>query len=191
SAAPPHSRAAPGPQPFGDALLGQPGVWPWSRPLSRGLFSPVLGAAGPAGPFVARAVVILVLAATTYIVFRIGERLLGRGMGAVAGALFASHAVTKFLMAWASGFQDVLATALTLGSLFAYLESRRAWSLLLAALAPFAKETGFIAAPLVLGYAALCEGERRPRRWMAGQIAVAVTAVLVHLAVRATWSNLA
>jgi len=178
-------------QPFWELLLGQHGVWPWYRPLSRELFFSVLAAAGPAGPLLARSVLLLALGATAYALYRLGERLLGRGAGAVAAAVFATHAVTKFLLAWASGFQDVLATALTLGALVAYVDSRMRWALALAALAPFAKETGFIAGPLIVGYAVLGQGVRRPQRWMAAQLGVLVAALAIHFAVRTTWVNLA
>ena len=85
--------------------------------------------------------------------------------------------ITRFLAAWASGFQDLLSTALVLLALLDRARARRGRAAIWIGLAPLAKETGFLALPLVLLYSVVIEGERRPRRWMIAPTLAAAAAV--------------
>ena len=59
----------------------------------------------------------------------------------LAPALFLCYDSTKFLAAWPSGFQDLLAVFLMLAAVEAHARGRIALSRVAIALAPFAKET--------------------------------------------------
>ena len=173
--------------PAGEVLLGQHGIWPWYRPLSRELYFYVLAAAGPAGRIVARALSLTCLLGAAWVLHRLGRILLGHRAAVGATALFVTYSYTKFVTGWASGFQDVLATLLVLWALCEHARGRTSRALLAAALAPFAKESGFLAVPLILLYALLCEGRRRPDRRMAGYAAVWAGTLAIQLLVRAGW----
>jgi hypothetical protein len=173
--------------PVGEVLLGRHGIWPWYRPLSRELYFYLLAAAGPAGQVVARALSLTCLLGTAWMLHRLGRILLGPRPAIGAIALFVTYSYTKFVTGWASGFQDVLATLLVIWALCEHVRGRTARALLVAALAPFAKESGFLAVPLILLHALLCEGRRRPDRRMAGYAAVWAGTLAIQLLVRAGW----
>lgn len=170
-------------------LLGQYSIHPWYRPLSREVFFSLLAAAGPLGSHLAHAVSVAALLASALALWKIAGHLLDRRSGAVACAILITCSDSKFLVSWASGFQDLLAVALVLWAFWGYLARRPGVMLACAALAPLAKETGFLVLPLVLCYAVVCEGERRPRRWMMHLLLVTLAAAAAQAAVRATWPH--
>src|SRR5262249_51464106 len=152
--------------PVAQALTGQYGIYPWYRPLSRELFYEAIVACGPAAPMVAHALALVVLFASAWLLFSLSRRRIAGPAAAVAPALFVCCDYTKFLTAWPSGFQDLLAVLLTLAAVEAHARGWTIRSRLAIALAPFAKETGFLAFPLVLAWSRFCEGERRVQPWM-------------------------
>ena len=107
--------------PFAPLLSGEYGIWPWYRPLAREGYFEVLVAAGPAALAVAHTLSLTCLFGCTWLLVRLGRRLVGGMPAAVAPALFLSYSFTKFLTAWSSGFQDLLALLLTLSALEAHL----------------------------------------------------------------------
>jgi hypothetical protein len=174
--------------PLQHQLLGQYGIWPWYRPLSRELFFWLLVHAGPLALPAAHLASLFALWGAALALLRLGERLAPPPAAVIAPVLFVTYAYTKFLTAWASGFQDLLAIVLTLWAVLQQSRGHTARALALAALAPFAKETGFLAGPLVIAWAILCDGERRIRPWMLAQAAVTAAAALVHVWARRTWT---
>src|SRR5437867_4578416 len=123
--------------PLGGLLLGQFGIRPWYRPLSRELYFLLVVAAGPLGLLVARSLSLVALAFLLRGVQALGGRLFGSRAGVAACALVASHGIVKFLVGWASGFQDLLALALTVWAVLEHARGRRVVSAVLAGLAPF------------------------------------------------------
>jgi hypothetical protein len=175
--------------PLLQALNGQYGIYPWYRPLSRELFFEAIVAAGPARVVAGHVANLLALAGSVWLVRRIGGALLGARAGVIATVLFATYAYTKFVASWASGFQDVLAMLLTLLAVEASIRGRQAHAVLWAGLAPFAKESGFIAGPLVVLYLLLSGRASGARRWILAQVGAFAAAIVIHLAVRATWNT--
>jgi hypothetical protein len=172
-----------------ELLGGQHGIWPWYRPLSRELLFWILVHAGPFALVLAHVLSVAVLGAAAWALWRLARRVTGDSTAAVvAPVLFVTYAFTKFLTAWASGFQDLLAIALTLWAVWLHVAGRTRVAIVLAALAPFAKETGFIAGPLLIAWSILCERERRVRVWMVVLAALLVAAVAVHAWVRMHWT---
>lgn len=173
--------------PILQALSGQYGVWPWFRPLSRELYFKVVVLSGPAALAVAHTLSLACLLGCAWLLWRVGARLFGAPAAAAGSALFVSYQFTKFLAAWPSGFQDLLALLLTLCALDAHRSGRHGQAILWAALAPFAKETGFLAFPLLAVWAFLVEA-RPPARGWATLVATTLSGtLLLHLAVRLTW----
>ena len=150
--------------PLLEALSGRHGVYPWYRPLSRELYFALIAHAGPAGIALAHALSIAALFGSAWLLFRIARRVVGESAAPVAPVLLVSYAFTRFLTAWASGFQDLLGLLLTLLALDDFMRGRRLRSALWVLLAPLAKETAFVAGPLVLMYAVLVQGGRRRGR---------------------------
>src|SRR5262249_9915059 len=173
--------------PVAQALTGQYGIYPWYRPLSRELFYEAIVACGPAAPMVAHALALVALFASAWLLFSLSRRRIAGPAAAVAPALFVCCDYTKFLTAWPSGFQDLLAVLLTLAAVEAHARGWTIRSRLAIALAPFAKETGFLAFPLVLAWSRFCEGERRVQPWMRGHALATIAALLVHVGVRLSW----
>ena len=173
--------------PASEVLLGQHGIWPWYRPLSAILYFYALNAAGPFAVPVARAISSLCLLVLMLGTYRAGERLIGARAAAIGACALGASAGCKFMVGWASGFQDLLATTLTVWSVVFMQRGRPRGALVCAALAPFAKETGFLAFPLIAGYAWLAERPRPRARWWAVLIAIGACAAAIHLAVRASW----
>ncbi len=170
------------------ALSGQYGIWPWYRPLSRELyFELIVGAGGSV--VVAHCLSVACLVVCGLLLKRIGTRLLNARAGMVGALLFVSYSYAKFLAAWASGFQDLLALALTLGAIDAAQMRRPSRALVLSALAPFAKETGFLVFPLL----ALMHGfsRDRSRAWLQRIGLVAIGCLTVHVLVRLHWRPVA
>src|SRR5262249_28228454 len=147
-------------------LLGQYGIWPWYRPLSREVLFWGLAHLGPIAAPAAHAVSLVCLFGAAWVLWQLAARVVGGRAALVAPALFVTYQFTKFVVAWASGFQDLLAVLLTLAAVLMHARGRPGRALSLAALAPFAKETGLVAGLLVVAWAVLCEGERRFRPWM-------------------------
>lgn len=172
------------------ALLGgDHGIFPWYRPLSRELFFALIAAAGPYDVWLARIVSLLCVAAAAWQVRAIAARVAGPRAGVAAAALFVAHATTKFLVAWASGFQDVLAMLLVLSAFRDHAEGRAARSLAWAFLAVFAKETAFLVFPLLALQTLLSRPARDAwRPWLA-QLGVCALAVALHLGVRLGWQG--
>jgi hypothetical protein len=177
--------------PAGEVLLGQHGVWPWYRPLSRELYFWLAVAAEPWGLALVRIVSIACFATAAVLVLRLGARLGSLAVGVAGALLFSTNSLSKFLVSWASGFQDLLAVTLMLGAVLAHSRGQDGRAALLAFLAPFAKETGFLAVGLVLGWAILIEGKRRYEPWMGRLALAAAGALLIHVAVRLTWRDVA
>ena len=173
--------------PMAEALTGRYGIWPWYRPLSRELFFEAIIACGPAGLIVAHGLALATLLGSASLLFSLARRGIAGPAAALAPALFLCYDSTKFLAAWPSGFQDLLAVFLMLAAVEAHARGRIALSRVAIALAPFAKETGFLALPLVLAWARFSQGERRYRPWMGWHAVTVCGAFLVHVAVRLTW----
>jgi hypothetical protein len=174
--------------PIGRALSGQWGIWPWYRPLSRELYFEIAQSAGPAMRAVAHGLSLACLVGCTWLLWRIGRRLVGTSGAAIAVCLFVSHDFTKFLTGWASGFQDLLALFLTLLGVAAELERRRALALCCALFAPLAKETGFLLFPLLPLIALWSDGLRSARSRAVRLAPAFLLVVAIHAAVRLAWT---
>jgi len=175
--------------PLWEALAGRHGIWPWYRPVSRELFFWLVTACGRAAPVVAHVVNLACVLLAALLLWRVGRRLVPEAAALVAPALFLAYGFTKFLAAWSSGFQDVLAVTLTLAALELEARDRRAASLACAMLACFAKETGILAFVLLFVWRRMIapEAPRRARGWdlLAGGAAV----LALHWAARASWPH--
>ena len=177
--------------PLSASLAGQYGIWPWYRPLSRELFFELVAASGAGSRAVAHGLALGLLFGCAALLARVGTRLVGAPAAAVAVCLFATYGFTKFLAAWASGFQDLMALFLTLLAVDARARGRDRVALASAALAAFAKETGFLAFPLLAaldrlpGRAPRADGARWPR--LVPLALGFAAAAAVHVAVRLTW----
>src|SRR5262249_49759284 len=110
-----------------------------------------------------------------------------RPQATVAMLLFLAYATTRFLAGWASGFQDLLALALSLVAVRAQLAGRTPVAGVWAVLATFAKESAALVFPLLAAETLLFQD--RPQQWRAWRIQSGglVTAGLLHAAVRLTW----
>jgi hypothetical protein len=180
--------------PLTESLAGQYGIWPWYRPLSRELFFELVAVSGAGSHTVAHGLALGLLFGCAALLVRVGTRLAGAPAAAVAVCLFVTYAFTKFLTAWASGFQDLMALFLTLLAIDARARGRDRVALASAALAAFAKETGFVAFPLLAVLDRL-PGRDPPRRdgarWprLVPLALVFAVAVAIHVAVRLTWRS--
>jgi len=173
--------------PLSHALSGQFGIYPWYRPLSREMYFALVAAAGPSGILVAHLLSLACVGGIAWQVRQFGLRLAGPRVAAIAPVLFLTAAITEFLTAWPSGFQDLLALLLVMLALRAQLEGRSAWAVAWAFLAPFAKETAVLVFPILALMAVLYVRERRVRPWMIAQLAAFAGATGIHLAVRLLW----
>ncbi len=173
--------------PLATLVTGAHGMWPWYRPLSRELFFKGIATVGPDGLVAAHAVSLLTLLGILWLVWRIGRRLLGPSAAAIAIALVVTFDHTKFLTAWASGLQDLLSTFLILLAVDAHQAGRHRLALLGVVLAPMAKETGFVALPLLIAsdVVLLRRVGRVPQllRYASG----AVLSLCIHVAARLSW----
>lgn len=173
--------------PLWKALAGQFGVYPWYRPLSRELYFAAITLAGHAETAIAHTLGLACVGVSAWQIRRIGERMASPRVGAIAALLFLTCEVTKFLAAWASGFQDLLALLLVLLAVGEQVDGRNIRAAAWAFLACFAKETALVVFPVLALHEALA---RRPggslRRFLplAGAFGMVVA---IHLAVRATW----
>ncbi len=174
-------------EPLWQNTLGWHGIWPWYRPLAREFYFLPLAHAGSAAPELARAIALATLFAGALALVSIGQRFVSRRAGVVAAALFVATGWSKFLIAWASGYQDVLAIALTLGAVALEAGRRRRGALVCAALAPFAKESGFLAFPLAVLAGSLARGARPDRSVLVPYGALAAGAVALHVLARLSW----
>lgn len=172
---------------WGEVLLGQHGVWPWYRPLARELFFALARAAGAAGPAVGHALALGVLWFAADGLRRVLMRCAGPVAGTAATVLFLGYALTRFLAGWLAGFQDLLALAFTLAALRMHQERHAGLATACIALAPFAKETGLLALPLILLDQALGERRTGAGRGLVRYGVAACAAATVHVLVRATW----
>ena len=175
--------------PLVHTLSGAFGVYPWYRPLSRELFFELIARFGAHAPLAAHLANLACVVLVAWLLLRFAGRLVGGGMAAVAPALFVTYQYTRFLTAWASGFQDLLAVALVLLAILDHARAKHGRSTLWMALAPLAKETGFLALPLTFLFARVIEGERRPHRWMLAPALVTLGAACLHVLVRMGWRS--
>lgn len=126
------------------------------------------------------------VALSSILIYRITTTAASPRAGIVASVLFTTYEATKVLASWASGFQDLLALVLILGSSRFLQTGHFGLALLLAALAPLAKESGFTIYPIGLLYIALHETtDRRKRMWVWGL--TSLIPVAIHLVARLTW----
>ena len=175
--------------PLTRTITGQFGMWPWFRPLSREIYFETVVAGGAASVVVARTLSLACLYGCAWFLFRIGRRLLGAQAAVMSVALFLTYNATKFLTAWASGFQDLLAAFLVLLAVDAWLRGNRGLALVSAALAPFAKESGFYVYPL-LGLAAyMWPGPQAKRDWWVRLGVTGIVVASVHFLVRWSWQG--
>lgn len=170
-----------------DMLNGQYGIGPWYRPLSRELFYEAIVALGPFGLAFAHAAAIACLFGCAWALLRIAARLLEPRVAPVAPALFVTYEFTKFLTGWSAGFQDLSSQLLILLAFADFAEDRRRRALIWAALATFAKESGFIVLPLFVAFELLCRRERRWRDWLPLHAAVWLACAGAHVLVRLGW----
>jgi hypothetical protein len=175
--------------PLTETLLGQRGIWPWFRPLSRELYFKLVVAAGPLSLVLAHALSLACVFGCAWALWRVARRLIGRDGAAVAAILFVTYDLTKFLTAWPSGFQDLLGMLLTLLAIDAYQLGRPSLALAWAFLAPFAKESAFIVFPLLVACAYLGSDRRPTAAWLRSLAGAAGVAVFVHLVVRLAWRS--
>jgi hypothetical protein len=169
------------------ALGGAFGIYPWYRPLSRELFFALISKCGAAASLAAHLASLACVVLIAWLLLRLARRIAGDALAPLAPALFVTYEYTRFLTAWASGFQDLLAVALVLLAILDHARGRNARSALWSALAPLAKETGFVALPMTVLYALTIERERAPRRWMIAPALATLGAAALHLTVRLTW----
>ena len=169
-------------------LSGEHGIRPWYRPLARECFFALLVAAGRAGPALGHLLALAVVAFAADSLHRVLRARLGALAATVAVLLFVLHPLTRFLAGWLSGFQDLLAIALVLGALRWNQQGKHGRATACIALAPFAKEAGLVALPL-LALQSLTSVAKRPARrvWITHALA-AGAALLVHVIVRTTWA---
>jgi tetratricopeptide (TPR) repeat protein len=139
---------------------------------------------------------ILLHVASTYLVYRLSERLIGSEVGAgLAAALFAVHPIHVDAVTWVSASNEILFSILTLGAMLVLVaphERGGRWPILLSAVlyftGLFAKETGAALSVLLIGMAWM-RLEDRKNSWsqrlvLAGSPYVAATGA--YLIVR--WS---
>jgi hypothetical protein len=173
--------------PLAQTLTGRFGIYPWYRPLSRELYYALIVGAGPFGLAFAHLMSVGCLFGCAWALMRLGARLLEPRSVVVAPILLVTYGFTKFLAGWSAGFQDLLALCLVLGALADHMEGRDRRALLWAALAPLAKETGFVTLPLMIAYEVLCRRDRRWRSWLPGQVAAWLAVAAIHVATRLGW----
>jgi hypothetical protein len=130
-----------------ELLTGQFGIWPWYRPLSRELYFALAGAAGAWAPHVAHALNLICAVLAAWLLLRVTRRFAGAAAALLAAALFLTWDIGKFLVAWGSGFQDLLAVLLTLLALDAWARERTRTAAAWALLAPLAKESAVAVYP--------------------------------------------
>lgn len=130
------------------------------RPLPRGLWFGLLGAAGPWGTALAHVGNGLFLAGVVALLAGLDLRLAGPRAGFAAGAFFAGFGALPFLAGWASGCQDLLALLFLLGAAHLELSRRTGRALLCAALALLSKETAAAAFPALVLAPWLLRGDR-------------------------------
>src|SRR5262245_61072945 len=173
--------------PLGDLLTGRYGIYPWYRPLSRELYFLLIAHAGALEHIVARLVSLAAVALATWQMREIARVMCTPREGTIAMLLFLGYATTRFLAAWSSGFQDLLALALMVTAVREQVRGRALAAAGWAILATFAKETGALVFPLLAAHTLLLgEASGRRRAWLL-QAGGLLAAVAVHLAVRATW----
>jgi hypothetical protein len=173
--------------PLLNALSGAHGLYPWYRPLSREAYFALVALFGPFKLAAAHALSLACVGFCAWQLRAIGSRLLGPRAAAIAPVLFLTYAITKFLAAWPSGFQDLLALLLMLLAVRAQLEGRGGRAALWAFLAVFAKETAVIVFPLLAIEAWVLGRERQPRRWLLWQGGALGAALAIHVLARLAW----
>jgi len=172
-----------------ELLSGRFGIIPWYRPLSRELYFALLARAGDAGPLLGHAILAASVALAAVWIYRIAARLASPRAGVIGAALFVTYQATKFLASWCSGFQDLLAVVLMLGTIAAWQSARHRTALVLAALAPLAKEPAFIVYPMLLAYLWLVEPPGALRRHGRAVALSALVPIAIHALVRTTWPS--
>ena len=173
--------------PLGELIGGRHGIFPWYRPLSRELYFALITHAGGLERVAARLLSLAAVALVAWQIRGIARHMGRRREGTIAMLLFLGYATTRFLAAWSSGFQDLLALALTLLAVREQANGRTGAAVAWAVLATFAKETAGLAFPLLAAQVLLLRsGPGRWRAWLAQGGGLAL-ALLVHAAVRASW----
>ena len=175
--------------PWWAAIDGRFGLYPWFRPLSRELYFAVVAASGPAGLVVAHGLSLGCVLWCAWQIRAVGLRLLGPRSAAIAPVLFLTYGMTKFLAAWASGFQDLLALLLSLSAIKAQIDGRFRRAAVWAFLGLFAKETAVVVFPILVAYGLLLGPAGRRRSWIVAHNAALAAGVAIHVIVRTTWSG--
>lgn len=173
--------------PLWSALGGAYGIHPWFRPISTVLYFGLVAFAGPAGLPLAHLLSLACVGSSAWTLRAIGLRLTAPRPAAIATVLYLTYAITKFLAAWASGFQDLLGLLLVLLAVRAQLEAKPWRATLAMVLGVFAKETAFVAFPIVLIASGLFLEGRRRWVWGSTQVVAFVASVAVHVWVRMRW----
>ncbi len=174
--------------PLAELLGGEHGVRPWYRPLSRELFFAVIDRFGRWAEVVGHVLALGAVAVAADSLRRVLGARFGAAAGRVAVVLFVIHPLTRFLAGWLSGFQDLSALALVQLGLRFHQQRRTRAAAVCMALAPFGKETGFLALPLALLDARFGEGRWFTRREVTAYGAGVGIAIVAHAAVRLAWA---
>src|SRR5262245_25022748 len=135
--------------PLWDLLGGRHGIYPWYRPLSRELYFTLITHAGGLERVVARVLSLAAVGLAAWQIRAIASATGARREATVAMLLFLAYGTTRFLAAWASGFQDLLALALSLLAVHEQLRGRSLVAVAWAVLATFSKETAVVVFPLL------------------------------------------
>ena len=119
----------------------------FARPLGRQVWFWLMGhVSGESADFFHLASLAVFVTAVG-LLFRLGWRLGGVAAGAIAAAFLALHYAADVPLTWACGSQDLLAVALGIGSILAYVEGRRGRAATLLFLGLLSKEV-IVLAPL-------------------------------------------
>ena len=170
---------------FLTALMAADPIGNFFRPLGRVTWFWILGRASGESAFVFHAGNLALWVISVGLLWAIARRLAGDRVAAVAAALFALTQAADVPVLWSSGSQDLLALALALGAVLAFLSGRRWAAAVLLCLAPLAKETIAVA---IIPAALLARRPREPwsrtlRRAAPLGMALAVWAVIAASAI--------
>jgi hypothetical protein len=139
------------------ALLSPDPIGNFLRPVSRQLWFWILGAATRESPLAFHLANLALFFAILILMYALVRRRLGPWPALVGVSFLAVHHAADVPLLWASGSQDLLAVAGTLGAILLFVQGRRLASALLMAMALLSKET-VVLAPFVAALMA-----RRPR----------------------------
>jgi hypothetical protein len=170
---------------LGTVLASPDPIGNFFRPLGRQVWFWLWGALGRESPLPFHAANLVLLLGALVLLARITRRLAGPAAGVLASAFLALHYAVDVPVRWASGCQELLALALGLASLDAYLAGKRWLAAAGFVLALLSKES-IVVLPLV---AVALDPKPRPflaRARAAWPLAVAGAAWLAF----ATWATL-